>query len=122
MQRWIFSKLVECYLKWIYPLKKYDMVPDHSFLRQIYSCMFMVLPPSFYERVRQGSLILKKSRVLGFYERGLILDNAQDPRLETDIVIFATGYKSDEKISNIFSSVDFKKCITGSSAPFYRSC
>ncbi|KAL7154547.1 hypothetical protein ABFS83_03G009100 [Erythranthe nasuta] len=121
--RWIFSKFVEWYLKWSYPLKKYDMVPDHSFLKQIYSCMFMVLPRGFYERVKEGSLILKKSRaLLGFYENGLILDDTLLPHLETDIVIFATGYKSDGKISNIFTSIDFKKCIIGSSAPFYREC
>ncbi|KAL3830505.1 hypothetical protein ACJIZ3_019307 [Penstemon smallii] len=33
-----------------------------------------------------------------------------------------SGYKSDQKISNIFTSSDFKNCITGSSAPFYREC
>ncbi|KAK3038841.1 hypothetical protein RJ639_028563, partial [Escallonia herrerae] len=32
---WIFIKLVESYLKWIYPLKKYNMVPNHSFFQQI---------------------------------------------------------------------------------------
>ncbi|KAK4428352.1 putative flavin-containing monooxygenase 1 [Sesamum alatum] len=121
--RWIFSKLVECYLKWKYPLKKYDMVPDHSFLRQIRSCMLMMLPQNFYERVKEGSLVLKKSAgTLGFYENGLLLANDETVHLETDVVIFATGYKSDEKISNIFTSVEFKKCITASSAPFYREC
>ncbi|KAI3465439.1 hypothetical protein Pfo_022102 [Paulownia fortunei] len=119
--RWIFSQLVECYLKWTYPLKKYDMVPDHTFLRQICSCMFMVLPEHFYDRVKEGSLILQKSRALGFCKNGLILDNVA-AHLDTDIIIFATGYKSDEKLSNIFTSIDFKKCITGSSAPFYREC
>lgn len=95
------------------------MVPDHTFLRQICSCMFMVLPEHFYDRVKEGSLVLKKSSALGFCENGLILDNVSTP-LETDAIIFATGYKSDEKLSNIFTSIDFKKCITGSSAPFYR--
>ncbi|KAG6400200.1 hypothetical protein SASPL_137025 [Salvia splendens] len=117
--RWIFSKLVECYLRWIYPLNKYNMVPKHSFLKQICSCMFMILPRDFYGRVREGSLILRKSDVVGFYEKGLVLDGGTS-HLEADIVIFATGYKSDEKITGIFSSLEFKKCIIGSSAPFYR--
>lgn len=95
------------------------MVPEHSFLKQILSCMFMILPRGFYERAREGSLILRKSSVLGFYEKGLVLESG-GTCLETDVVIFATGYRSDEKIANIFSSVEFKKCITGSSAPFYR--
>ncbi|XP_047954123.1 probable flavin-containing monooxygenase 1 [Salvia hispanica] len=119
--RWIFSKLVECYLRWIYPLNKYNMVPEHSFLKQICSCMFMILPRDFYSRVREGSLLLRKSNVVGFYEKGLVLDGGTS-HLETDVVIFATGYKSDEKIAGIFSSLEFKKCITGSSAPFYREC
>lgn len=95
------------------------MVPEHSFLKQICSCMFMILPRGFYDRVREGSLVLRKSEAVGFYEKGLLLDSGA-ARLETDVVIFATGYKSDEKIASIFSSVEFKKCITGSSAPFYR--
>ncbi|GER55483.1 dimethylaniline monooxygenase [Striga asiatica] len=121
--RWIFSKLVELYLKCAYPLRKYGMVPEHSFIKQIHSCMLMVLPRQFYKRVREGSLILKKSRVLGFYEKGLILDlDSESAHLETDVVIFATGYKSDEKISNMFTSVEFKNFILGSTAPFYREC
>ncbi|KAL2538047.1 putative flavin-containing monooxygenase 1 [Forsythia ovata] len=117
--RWIFSMLVECYLKWIYPLKKYNMIPEHTFLKQIYSCMFTVLPDCFYERVEDGSLILKKSRKFCFCTTGLITDDEVAP-LETDVVIFATGYKSDLRISNIFASNHFKRCITGSSTPFYR--
>ncbi|KAL0440503.1 UNVERIFIED_CONTAM: putative flavin-containing monooxygenase 1 [Sesamum latifolium] len=87
--RWMFSKLAEWYLKWMYPLKEYDMVPDHSLLGQIRSCMLMVLPQDFYQRVKEGSLVLKKSSELGFYEDGLVLA---------------------------------MKCITASSAPFYREC
>ncbi|XP_057794674.1 probable flavin-containing monooxygenase 1 [Salvia miltiorrhiza] len=119
--RWMFCKVVEWYMGWIYPLKKYKMVPDHSFLNQIYSCMFMILPSDFYHRVEQGSLVLRKSTVAGFYESGLLLDGGTT-RLDTDVVIFATGYKSDEKIAAIFSSPQLKKCITGSSAPLYREC
>lgn len=95
------------------------MVPEHSFLKQIFSCMFMILPRDFYDRVREGSLVLRKSEAVGFYEKGLIVDSGMS-RLETDVIIFATGYKSDENIATIFSSVEFRKCITESSAPFYR--
>ncbi|XP_075495538.1 putative flavin-containing monooxygenase 1 [Primulina tabacum] len=119
--RRIFSILVECYLKWIYPLKKYDMVPDHTFLSQIYSCMFTMLPESFYNRVNERSLVLKKSPTFCFCENGFILENESDP-LETDIVILGTGYKGDEKLLNIFSSTEFKKFIRGTLAPFYREC
>ncbi|KAA8537419.1 hypothetical protein F0562_026894 [Nyssa sinensis] len=85
---WIFLKSVESYLKWIYPLKKYNMIPSHSFLKQIYSCMFTATPTNFYDRVEEGSLIFKKSQAFSFCKNGLILDGETKP-LVTDIVIFA---------------------------------
>ncbi|KAK6939068.1 Flavin monooxygenase-like [Dillenia turbinata] len=118
---WIFSKFVEVYLRWTYPLKKFNMVPEHGFFNQISSCMFTVLPASFYDRVKEGSLILKKSKAFRFCRSGLIIDEEQAP-VETDMVIFATGYKSDQKLMNIFTSTFFQKCIVDSTAPFYREC
>ncbi|XP_050208622.1 probable flavin-containing monooxygenase 1 [Mercurialis annua] len=118
---WIFSILMERYLKWIYPLKKYNMIPAHGFLKEISSCMITVLPDNFYHRVEEGSLILKKSESFVFCENGIILEGEKIP-LETDIVIFATGFKSDEKIKMMFKSDYFGNCITGTSAPFYREC
>ncbi|GFY86289.1 hypothetical protein Acr_04g0010270 [Actinidia rufa] len=116
---WIFSKLVENYLKWIYPLKKYNMIPGHGFFRQISSCMFTVLSTKFYETVEEGSLILHQSQKFSFCEKGLNVDTEDTP-LEADIVIFATGYRSDEKLKNIFTSTYFQNSVAGSSAPFYR--
>ncbi|GMJ14861.1 flavin-dependent monooxygenase 1 [Hibiscus trionum] len=118
---WIFSTSIECYLKCVYPLKKYNMVPAHKFLKQISSCKFTVLPANFYDRVKDGSLFLKKSQSFSFCKNGLIVQGESRP-LQSDIVIFATGYKSEEKLKNIFRSNFFHKCISGSSAPFYREC
>ncbi|KAL3514861.1 hypothetical protein ACH5RR_027578 [Cinchona calisaya] len=118
---WIYSKIVECYLKWLYPLSKYNMIPQHGFLTQIRSCMLTVLPAQFYERVSEGSLILKKARTFRLCKTGLIIDD-EDVPLETDVVIFATGYKSDQKFASIFKSIDFQKYLIGSAAPFYREC
>lgn len=118
-QLWIFTKFVEGYLRLLYPLKKYDMVPSHSFLDQISSCKFMATPAKFYDRVREGSLIPKKSQSFSFCKNGLILDKEATP-LATDIVIFATGFKSDEKLKSLFASTYFQDCIFGSSTPFYR--
>ncbi|KDO85082.1 hypothetical protein CISIN_1g009897mg [Citrus sinensis] len=116
---WLSSKVVESCLKWTFPLKKYNMIPGHSFLNQISSCMFTVLPRNFYDRVQGGGLSLMKSRSFTFCKNGLVIDGETTP-LVTDIVIFATGYKSDEKLKNIFKSTYFQKQITGSSAPLYR--
>lgn len=95
------------------------MVPSHSFLRQIYSCMFTVLPANFYDKVKEGSLILKKSHNFSFCQNGLIVDGEATP-VATDIVIFGTGYKSDAKLKNISGSTYFQKFVFGSSAPLYR--
>nr|GLL39115.1 probable flavin-containing monooxygenase 1 [Ipomoea trifida] len=122
---WVFSKAVESYLKWIYPLKKHNMVPDHGFLEQISSCKFTVLPADFYSKVEEGSILLKRSRTFSFCKTGLILQDDDDDDaspLETDVVIFATGYESDEKLCSIFASNHFKNRITGSLAPLYRGC
>ncbi|CAI0434899.1 unnamed protein product [Linum tenue] len=116
---WIQSRAVEFYLKWKLPLKKYDMVPDHGFFNQIFSCMFTILPQHFYDRVADGSLVLKKSRSFSFCQKGLIL-NPDQTRIPADIVIFATGYKSTEKLKNIFGSSYFQQYITTSTSPFYR--
>ncbi|KAF8377713.1 hypothetical protein HHK36_031097 [Tetracentron sinense] len=121
---WLVSKVVESFLKWKYPLKKYKMIPEHGFFQQIFSCMFTILPANFYNRVKEGSLILKKSQGFSFWRKGLIVDGEATP-LETDIVIFATGYRGDEKLRNIFSSTTFQNCIMGLpnlTVPFYREC
>ncbi|GAB4828427.1 hypothetical protein Ancab_035425 [Ancistrocladus abbreviatus] len=116
---WISSKLVESYLKLIYPLKKYDMVPNHGFLKQIASCIFTVLPADFRDSVSEGSLILKKSPSFSFSNSGLVIDGRSH---YADMVIFATGYRSDEKLKSIFRSGTHQKFITESSAPLYREC
>ena len=73
--------------------------------------MFTVLPRNFYDRVQGGGLSLMKSRSFTFCKNGLVIDGETTP-LVTDIVIFATGYKSDEKLKNIFKSTYFQKQIT----------
>ncbi|KAI3424006.1 Flavin-containing monooxygenase [Psidium guajava] len=118
----MFSKWVETYLRWVYPLKKYDMVPDHSLVEQFASCMTPTLPSNFYHAAEGGSLILKKSPSFRFCHTGLILDGGTHSHHPTDVVIFATGYESDEKLKNIFSSNYFQKCLAGSSYPLYREC
>ncbi|KAI3745702.1 hypothetical protein L6452_08107 [Arctium lappa] len=97
------------------------MIPKHSFITEVASCMLPVLPPTFYKRVEEGSIVLKNSQNFHFSQNGIILDDDPTP-IETDIVIFATGFRTDEKLANIFKSTFFQDCILGSSAPFYREC
>ncbi|XVF63541.1 hypothetical protein PTKIN_Ptkin09bG0095000 [Pterospermum kingtungense] len=86
----------------------------------------LLLSPLFCQPIsmtesKDGSLFLKKSQSFSFCENGLMIEGESTPIL-SDIVIFATGYKSEEKLKNVFKSIFFQNCIDGSSAPFYRKC
>ncbi|KAG6424201.1 hypothetical protein SASPL_114615 [Salvia splendens] len=119
--RWAMSKFVESYIRWKLPLKKYGMIPKERFLDEIVACQIYMLPETFYDKVENGSIVLQKSQNLSFCEDGLIIDNAN--HIKADVVIFATGYKGDEKLANIFKSPTFKNYIIGSrdsAIPLYR--
>ncbi|KAL6011902.1 hypothetical protein ACLOJK_002368 [Asimina triloba] len=123
--RWAMSKFVESYLRWNLPLKKYGMVPKNSFLQEIASWRLSLLPNNFYDRVEEGSIILKKSPSFHFYKNGLTLKGHEDNPLETDIVILCTGYNGDQKFKDVFASPAFRECVVGSpnaTAPLYREC
>ena len=98
------------------------MVPKHSFLNQISSCLISIVPEGFYDRVEKGSILLKKAPKFGFCKEGIVVDGESTP-LETDLVILATGFKGDEKLKDIFVSPTFRDYIVGSptaSLPLYR--
>lgn len=121
-QRSVVNKLVESYLKWRLPLKKYDMVPTESFVGEASSCQILFLQPNFYDRVEDGSIVMRKSQNFTFCKEGVILDGEGVP-LQVDIVILATGYKGDEKLKNLFASPTFQNYIFGSptsTIPLYR--
>ncbi|KAK4795048.1 hypothetical protein SAY86_013042 [Trapa natans] len=117
---WLFAMLIEIYLRWKYPLKKYGTLPEHSLGKQFRSCVTPTMPAHFYDAVEEGSLILRKSSSFSFCRNGLIMDGEMARFYPTDVVIFATGFKGDEKLRNMFVSTFFQKCIVGSSAPLYR--
>nr|XP_027186163.1 probable flavin-containing monooxygenase 1 isoform X2 [Cicer arietinum] len=120
--RWGISKLVETYLKRKLPLKEYGLVPNHSFLQEISACQIGVIPESFFDKVKEGSIVIKKSPSFSFCEEGLIINDEAKP-LDTDLVILATGYKGDQKLRSIFKSEVFQNYInmlTSSIIPLYR--
>ncbi|WOL13447.1 putative flavin-containing monooxygenase 1 [Canna indica] len=122
--RWLLSKFAESSYKTAIPIEKYDMVPDHSFAQALDSCLVAMLPDKFYDRVEEGSIVLKKSKSFSFCKNGVIVDGEDDP-IKSDIVIFATGFRGDEKLSSMFKSPFFRDIIAGSSTttvPLYREC
>lgn len=113
--------LIEIYLRWKYPMKRYGALPEHSLGEQFRSCVTPTMPACFYDTVQEGSLVLKKSNRFSFCSNGLIIDQGEMARVyPTDVVILATGFKGDEKLRNMFASTFFQKCVVVSSAPLYR--
>lgn len=99
------------------------MVPKHSFLQQISSCLVSTVPEKFYDRVGEGSIVLKKSpKSFSFCQEGILVEGENSP-VKTDLVILATGFRGDKKLKDIFVSPTFQDYIAGSpksTLPLYR--
>ncbi|KAM6541132.1 hypothetical protein CsatB_005579 [Cannabis sativa] len=119
-----FSKFVESGIKHKLPLEKHGMVPKHSFHQGINACSLASVPEKFYDRVEEGSIILKKAPTFSFCKEGILIESETNPR-KTDVVILATGYKGDQKLKDIFTSPTFQDYIVGdpsATLPLYREC
>ncbi|XP_022140536.1 probable flavin-containing monooxygenase 1 [Momordica charantia] len=121
--RWLFSKIVETHVMRKHGLAKYGMVPSHRFLQDISACLIATLPEKFYDKVDEGSIILKESPSFGFCEEGIMIEGETEP-IRSDLVILATGYRGDLKLKEIFASSTFRDCMTfhNSVVPLYRQC
>lgn len=98
------------------------MVPDYSFSFAMSSCSIAMLPEGFYDRVDEGSIILKKSKAFNFSNDAIILQDRNES-IKSDIVILATGFRGDQKLRDIFTANWCKRIVAGSpdtSAPLYR--
>ena len=121
-QRWAFSKFVESHIKHKLQLAKYGMVPKNSFLQEINACLISTVPEKFYDRVEEGSIVLKKAPSFGFCGEGVLVDGEATP-IKKDLVILATGFKGDEKLKDMFKSATFQDYIIGDpkeAVPLYR--
>ncbi|KAL9264736.1 putative flavin-containing monooxygenase 1 [Drosera capensis] len=122
--RWAVSKFVESDIKRKHHLKKYGVVPDHSFLQDIHSCLVSTVPKGFYNNVEKGSIMLKRSQNFSFCKEGVLVDG-EDRLVKSDLVILATGFKGVVKLKGIFSSPTYQEYIAGTSdriIPLYRQC
>uniref|UniRef100_A0ACD5YF76 Uncharacterized protein n=1 Tax=Avena sativa TaxID=4498 RepID=A0ACD5YF76_AVESA len=122
--RWAITKVIEAYFKLSIPLQKHGMVPDYSYSFAISSCLIAMLPEGFYDRVDEGSIVLKKSKSFSFYSDGIILEDG-NKCIKSDIVILATGFRGDQKLRDIFTADWCRNIVAGSSdtsVPLYREC
>nr|XP_009785586.1 PREDICTED: probable flavin-containing monooxygenase 1 [Nicotiana sylvestris] len=122
--RWAFSKFVESHIKHKLGLAKHGMVPDHSFLSELSSCLVSIVPEGFYDRVEEGSIKLKKAKSFGFSKEGIVLEGQAEP-IKSDLVILATGFNGIDKLKHIFESPKFQGFIVGKdddAVPLYREC
>ncbi|KAK6253965.1 hypothetical protein QUC31_015685 [Theobroma cacao] len=122
--RWSYSKFVESDIKRKLRLAKHGMVPTHSFLHDISSCLISTVPEKFYDKVEEGKIKLKKAPGFCFCHNGVLVEGEATP-VGADVVILATGFKGEKKLRDIFVSQTFQDYIAGSpdaAMPLYREC
>uniref|UniRef100_A0ACD6AA41 Uncharacterized protein n=1 Tax=Avena sativa TaxID=4498 RepID=A0ACD6AA41_AVESA len=105
-------------------MKKHDMVPDHSFFEGVVAGSFAIAPKDHYKNLEEGNIIVNKSRTFSFCKDGVLLEGGST-LVKSDIVIFGTGYKGDQKIKDIFTSEYFRSIVVGSTSTarlLYREC
>ncbi|PKU76160.1 Putative flavin-containing monooxygenase 2 [Dendrobium catenatum] len=99
-------------------------INDHSFFQAMTTCLVAILPYKFYEKVEEGSIVLKQSKSFEFCKEGIIVEGDSTP-IKADLVIFGTGFKGDQKLIDIFASPLFQNLMAGcldSTVPLYREC
>ncbi|XAR56229.1 Flavin-containing monooxygenase [Bertholletia excelsa] len=122
--RWGVVKCMEIYIKRLHWLDKWGIVPEHSILDDLGSCVTSIVPDGFFEAVAEGSIILKKAPWIRFCRDGIYTDDQSKP-LKTNLVIMATGFRGLDKLKDIFVSPAFQDLLVGESdkiLPLYRDC
>ncbi|KAF5202478.1 flavin-dependent monooxygenase, partial [Thalictrum thalictroides] len=117
--RRIISKVIESYLLWKLPLKKYGLEPNHPFLEDYASCQMAILPETFFQEVNQGRILFKKTSKWWFWNGGVEFDDKT--KLEADVVVLATGFEGKKKLESILPE-PFSNLIEDSTSiiPLYR--
>ncbi|VAH41328.1 unnamed protein product [Triticum turgidum subsp. durum] len=88
------------------------------------TCLIAITPKDHYKRLDEGSIVLKKSKTFSFCKEGVVVEGESSP-IKSDIVIFGTGFKGDQNITNMFTSEYFQSIAVGptsSTVPLYREC
>ncbi|XP_022967191.1 probable flavin-containing monooxygenase 1 [Cucurbita maxima] len=94
------SKFIESYLTWKFPLKKYGLKPEHSFIEDYASCQMAIMPENFFREADDGKIIIKRASKWWFWNGGIEFDDGS--RSEFDVVIMATGFDGKKKLTDVF--------------------
>eukprot|EP00253_Pinus_taeda_P023641 PITA_23641 len=116
--RWAMFKFLELYLIWKLPLRKYGLVPHHSFLRELTSCQISSLPDGLFSKAEEGCIHFRKSTNWGFCSKGIVLDD--QTVVEADLVLFATGYDSEKKLKSLLPKIFAEPLEKSAVVPLYR--
>lgn len=103
-------------------MRKHGMVPDHSLFEALAAATIAITPKDHYKRLEEGSIVLKKSKAFSFCKEGVLVEGEPSP-VRSDVVIFGTGFKGDDKIKDMFTSEYFRNIAVGSASttvPLYR--
>ena len=117
----MFSKFAEIYYST--EMKKHNMVPDHSFFEGVVAGSFAIAPKDHYKNLEEGNIIVNKSKTLSFCKEGVLVEG-KSALVKSDIVIFGTGFKGDQKLKDMFTSEYFRCIVIGSTSSarkLYRS-
>ncbi|GMJ11128.1 flavin-dependent monooxygenase 1 [Hibiscus trionum] len=93
------SKLMESFILWKLPLKKYRLKPDHTFEEDITSCQMATVPENFFAEADRGNIVFKRASDWWFWEDGIEFDD--NTKTKADVVVLATGYNGMKKLKTI---------------------
>lgn len=94
------STVIESYLTWKLPLKKYGLKPEHPFEEDYASCQMAILPESFFPLADEGKICFERAlSKWWFWEGGVQFEDGR--KLDADLVMLATGFQGKQKLKAI---------------------
>ena len=90
---WVISafwKISESLIKFQFPLKKCNLLPDEPMKTGIFNLGF-VPRNEFYKLIENGTIKTHRTCIKSYTENGVLLENGEE--LACDTLIFGTGYK-----------------------------
>ncbi len=108
-----FWRLTEAIIKFQYPLKKCNLIPEDPMEIDIFNLDFLPRKEVF-KLMLQDKIKNQRSQIKTFTASGITLENGKS--LDCDIVIFGTGYKSN----NNFLPEAFRKTQEADGNYLYR--